>query len=168
MGAAEYEFGAVPNSLQQIVYAKSNPLSVIVVNNKEFNVLQSSDDPGDLAIINTAFQGMALRAWATKLGNGFHDYFEPDVITRLKAGCKKKTETVRNPFRRSTNFWWDIDNHFMVWPKESDLTNEILLQALRNLRDKNWNRPTWYHPPKEELIRSMKNWFQSVFSRNQK
>jgi hypothetical protein len=139
MGAAEFEFGAVQDSLQKFVYSDNIIINLVTINGKDFNVIYPCKFKDSIYLneIISTFTEMVKDKHYTKCSNYFKYYFDGKEIERLKKGCKNKKETVDNFFYR--DFWWDIANHYMIIP--SSIDPRYLLQAFKNLNSKGWNKP---------------------------
>lgn len=124
MGAAEYEFGALPRSLKFIrENSKFFCIDSISVRDVQFGILwdsrlQNSDKESIQQAIKLLSSYDTAHKVNTKMGACLYGFFEPKEVQQLKRGCKKKTELVRNRRWCSTNFWWDIDNNWMLFPIE--------------------------------------------------
>lgn len=106
MGSAEFEFGALPKSLENIrknieqyVYLETN------VGNKKIMVF-----------IQTKFL-TELPEYLNKLSkNEFHlkeySYFDNYISDNKFLKC-------------NTDFWWDIENHFMFWKYNNKFTEQF-------------------------------------------
>jgi hypothetical protein len=113
MGASEYEWGAIPDSLKRIRTAIADYTYM--------------DLPMDGKVI-TVFCNVSVRDGV------------PDMLDQLASGemrCKCYTEfdnllrpskiqkewQAKRPVK--TNFWWDIDNDIMFWVKDNDFEKKF-------------------------------------------
>lgn len=95
MGAAEFEFGALPNSLKvmrsrQMVMTKT---SLKAARGGAIYVISTPEDaPAVIDIVGRLAQG----------DNGFHLHERTDF-----------SQILRDP-KAKIDFWWDVENHWMV------------------------------------------------------
>jgi hypothetical protein len=107
MGAAEFEFGAIPESL-----------AVIRANIADYTYM---DLPMDGKVI-TVFCNVNVRDEVPEMLDRLADgemhckcYTEFDSLLR-PSEIRKKWQ-IKSPVK--TNFWWDIENHLMFWVKDN-------------------------------------------------
>jgi len=131
MGSSEYEWEALPKSLKRI---RDNKMisSRIIIRDQEFMLtipqhLTKYEIEEIKATILTLADKDKFYIVRLKEGAGIHRFFEPEMIEQIKKGCKKKTEMVRNYSWVETNFWWDIDNDWFLYPIQY---HDQILQAL--------------------------------------
>jgi hypothetical protein len=149
MGAAEYEWGAVPMSYERIVWADEYFIFSFKHEGKELLGLATQRIHVDYL---NCWEDMARgKYFNTKMGHRVDRYFEGKTFTRLKQGCKKKTEEVPN--YGYVDFWWDIRNDVMVFPPEFETT---VREALQEMRDEGWKKPH----RKKTLIEKIKDFFK--------
>lgn len=152
MGSAEFEFGSLPKSLHTIVDAfKKRPTLFLKKDiEKFFTTITIKETPFTLfhitpyskteikEIENLFTLWSDIDSWkdAPRLKEvlGIHHYFEGKTISSLKRGCKKKRIETKN--YSYMNFFWDIDNHFFVFPS-APIYKEYIIEALEAL-SKRW------------------------------
>ncbi len=144
MGAAEYEFGALPASLKRMTFmARNKELSPVPIqlHGESFVIYMSKNSPyvpKDIAsVLDTlAEKEYSQNSYRVKMGFGFRNYTDGATITRLKKGCLKKTETVPN--FSFVNLWWDIENDLLVFPNKDEYKQKIAL-AFEKLIERNYD-----------------------------
>lgn len=106
MGAAEYEFGALNNSLERIMeeYSKYG-YKKFTIRGKDILVFCKQDD---LVKMPEILEKLANNEYYTKMGHRFNEYIKGE--------------------KNAPNFWWDILNHYMFFEY-----NETKFREFRNL-----------------------------------
>ncbi len=106
MGSAEFEFGALPSSIKAI--------------RNNINEYTYLDIPINGKII-TVFCNDALKTemktYLTRLAKGRIKYLKEKPLFKEYINDE---ETYIN-----TDFWWDIENHFMFWKKNVDFEKQF-------------------------------------------
>ncbi len=113
MGYAEYEFGAVQDSLK-IIRENINSYTYLDVPifGKVITVFCKDDDKSE------------IKEYLTKLGNNeihtkgcsyFKEYVNP---SKYDLQWQEKHPT-------KENFWWDLDNHIMFWKKDPEFETKF-------------------------------------------
>lgn len=98
MGAAEYEFGAIPKSLDRIRESLSKYVKTqykFKGTEIELTVFCKSDD---VQYIEDFLEGLASRKYHTKCYSNIPELINPDPKWPI-----------------NTKFWWDIENDWMYW-----------------------------------------------------
>lgn len=115
MGSSEFEWGALPKSLKAIRENLNEYDDCdLNINGKEITVFYHKDRK-DEAIENI----LALAS---------------DEL-RLKEYCDLKHHIYESKINRRTNdFWWDINNHFMFWKKSDDFHLKFI-DAINHKKD---------------------------------
>ena len=142
MGAAEYEFGTLPASLKRIVsnhQKKQLEQHALVIKEKPFVLFWSKSRAGDLEELQAILTKLADDPYSQsiKMGSHFDRYFLGPTETRLKRGCKKKTEEVNRI--GYCDFWWDCENDWFLVPLEDD-RREKVIKALDALVKKGYHK----------------------------
>ncbi len=102
MGAAEYEFGAIPESLACIRECVNDYTYLdIPIKDKVITVFCKNDQKTD---VKAYLNGLASNKMRTKLGSYFDMYINPS----------ERFSTL------SAEFWWDIENNLMFWKKDAE------------------------------------------------
>lgn len=141
MGAAEYEFGAVQDSLKKLVDEVDRVWSVpfiILRDASHFNLLYIPH----LKPLNDILQQideMVENKFQTKMPHDLDRFWNSKTIWRLKKGCIKKMEEIPNPSACNTDVWWDIKDHWMLL--RPDYSPEVFITALRILKAKGYGKP---------------------------
>lgn len=105
MGSAEFEFGALPESLKRIRERISEYTYLdIPLNNKVITVFCLSSQKSDMKEILTK---LAKNQFHLKEYSCFDAYINP-TINEIQW---------QKDHPHKTDFWWDIDNDFMFWKK---------------------------------------------------
>ena len=95
MGSAEFEFGALPQSLKRIRKNISDyVLSEYLLNDKKINIFCKEKEKAEIYIILTGLS---------------------DNKYRLKEYCDLQDWIYFNPNILKSDFWWDIENDYMFW-----------------------------------------------------
>lgn len=98
MGSAEFEFGALPQSLKRIRGSISNYcISTLEINSKKISVFYSNKLIKNAKELSEILDGLA--------SNKF----------RLKEYCDFRHYIYFAPHMLKNDFWWDIENDFMFW-----------------------------------------------------
>jgi hypothetical protein len=106
MGASEYEWGAIPESLARIRKNINDYTYLdIPIKNLSVTVFCHNDNKSD---VNKYLTELASGKMRTKNGNHFDWYVQNE---------KKSDFTY---VRDRVNFWWDIENDLMFWIKSPD------------------------------------------------
>jgi len=101
MGSAEFEFGALPESLKIIrdniddyIYQE------IEINKKKITIFYDKKFESEILefLIKLSEDKFTLKEYSD-----FNSYIN------------------NGPFYNNTDFWWDIDNHLMFWKENSEL-----------------------------------------------
>jgi hypothetical protein len=113
MGASEYEWGAVPDSLNAI---RNNIADYTYM-----------DIPMDGKII-TVFCNVNVRDEVPEMLNKLasdemHCKCYHDFNNLLRPSNRHKDWLKKHPLR--TNFWWDIENHLMWWEKNNEFEKKF-------------------------------------------
>lgn len=140
MGSSEFEFGALPKSLKEMVSSfRNNDFNenIIMINNKKFCLYSKSGEKAEYEEIIEFLKSKALNEYNrdTKECMYFLNHFEGKEKTKLKRGCAKKTEKVPNYSYH--DFWWDIDNDWVLFPQEF---SRIFKIALKKLEEKGFGK----------------------------
>jgi hypothetical protein len=113
MGAAEYEFGALPDSLKRLRSKINEYIYLdVLINGKYISVFCNDNQKSD---IKGYLQQLANGRMYTKLGSYFDKYVNP-----LKYDLEFQ---VRHPLK--INFWWDIENDLMFWVKNPEFESKF-------------------------------------------
>lgn len=108
MGAAEYEFGAIPDSLMAIrANIPDYTYMDIPMNGKVITVFCNVKDRLE---VSQYLKDLANRKFYTKNGSYFNQCINPSQ--------HDKEWQAKHPLR--INFWWDLENHLMFWVKDND------------------------------------------------
>ena len=137
MGSAEFEFGALGESLKRIIseMRKDNfDHTLIKVNFLYFWLYSVSLNKDKVHNIELLFNDPS--SYRLKEPLEIDSYFEGKTIKRLKKNCKKKTEVVNN--LNYHDFWWDVENDWIVIP-HSPYFEERFNLALKKI-DENFKR----------------------------
>ena len=142
MGSSEFEWGALPKSLKRIValYRKKEFIhTLLIIRNKSFYLYSKNLSSEDLSYIVSFFENKIDNPYGgTKEMVNIHCYFEGKYVDRIKKGCIKKTEKVPN--YGYCDFWWDIDNDWMLIPATyKDEYKKMLDKALSKLLEKDFD-----------------------------
>lgn len=113
MGASEYEWGALPGSLD-IIRKGINEYTYldVPINKKNITVFCNDSQKTE---IKTYLEEISKGKMRTKLGSYFDQYTRPsksDIEWQFK-----------HPL--NTNFWWDIDNNLMFWEKNVEFETKF-------------------------------------------
>lgn len=113
MGASEYEWGALPNSLKRIRKNINEytylDISVFKKNISVFcNNIQKSE-------VQEYLKELALGKMHTKMASYFNNYVKP---SKYELENQKK-------YPLTTNFWWDIENDLMFWVKNQEFETKF-------------------------------------------
>jgi hypothetical protein len=108
MGAAEYEWGALPNSLERL-RNKINEYTYldIIINGKTISVFCNNNQKPDVKLY---LEELANGEMHIKACSCFDQYVKPSK--------HDLTWQAKNPL--NINFWWDIQNDLMFWPKNEE------------------------------------------------
>jgi hypothetical protein len=147
MGAAEYEFGALPESLARMRKAEINfaPIQfgpkgeekyffLIFKNDPKSDVITKDVEEVLQALYNAEVNWKKPPKYTVKRGTMFHKYFEGPTKTELKKGCKKKT--IERPNYGYMNFWWDIVYDWMIVPTDENFSPKYLDLVLAGISSK--------------------------------
>jgi len=113
MGASEYEWGALPESLV-VIRKDINEYTYldVPINNKVITVFCQNSQKSDIKTFLTELGDGKMH---TKMGSYFDRYLKPS---------KHEIEwQTKHPLE--TNFWWDVDNNLMFWVKNPDFEIEF-------------------------------------------
>jgi hypothetical protein len=151
MGAAEYEFGALPDSLKRIRQLGVDA-QTIKVRGTDFILLTSKSSSKEdikyyIASIKLLADYNTAHKVPTKRGTKLCCFFEPEMVERIKKGCKKKTELVRNWRWSDMNFWWDIRNDWFLYPAQY---HESVITALA--ADKKESKKSFFEKIKSSIM----------------
>ena len=113
MGSAEFEFGAVQDSLAVIRENEAEYTYLdIPMNGKVITVFCNSKQKQD---IKTYLKELASGNMQLKERSEFDDCVNPSE--------RKKQWQAKHPLR--TNFWWDLENHLMFWVKSNEFETKF-------------------------------------------
>ena len=113
MGSAEYEFGALGNSLKRI---RSSIVDYsqfeLEISGRKITVFCKTAEQKEVetAIVNLSKNPPRLKEIA-----------EFDNFCGNRPDCRWKS---------NTNFWWDINNDFMFWPSD-DVFTKSMIEAIQ-------------------------------------
>ena len=105
MGSAEFEFGALPNSLKNIRENINDYIyQDILINKKIITVFYNKKFKNDIVEFLTKLSEdkMTLKEWTD-----FRSYIYDDSTYG------------------GTDFWWDIENHLMFWKSDNENQNSF-------------------------------------------
>ena len=109
MGSAEFEFGALPQSLKRIRENMSNYcISSFDINNKKISIFYDNkliESPKELSEI---IEGLADNKFC------------------LKEYCDFQHFIYFNPLMLKCDFWWDIENDYMFWKYNEEFNNKFI------------------------------------------
>lgn len=113
MGSAEFEFGALPNSLRVIREKIGEYVYLpLEIKGKRFTVFCREVD-SDQVIRHV--KGLA------------------DNLYHLKEWCDLHRYVANDTFLKSRNdHWWDIENHWMVWKENKEFTADFKIAIQPN------------------------------------
>lgn len=119
MGASEYEWGALPHSLDLIrIYIKEYVYFNLDVKGTIITIFCKASQKDSVAeYLDLLSQGKMH----TKCGSYFDSVIQKDEF-----------------YPRSTNkcnFWWDIENHLMFWIKNDEFENKFKVLILNKPSD---------------------------------
>lgn len=118
MGSAEFEFGALPESLKRIVYNLDcydrTYIKILDSNGESMVVIANINDMSDEFVLNLMY--LAEEKLRVKETVGIKEYLK---------GYDK------NSYRR-VDFWWDIQNDFMIC--FGDENADKIMTSLQNLK----------------------------------
>jgi hypothetical protein len=120
MGSAEFEFGALPESLKRIVKDCNNNKNTwhpVTIRNQNFTLLAK---PEDIETIVPALNLLANKE--TKNQCYLKEYAGLDIY------FDKEDDIFMIP-----NFWWDVDNDWMLFPADKE---EMVLTAMCALTER--------------------------------
>lgn len=132
MGSSEFEFGAMSKSLKRIINkyrfdpSKSGISVIFTMEGKSFEIVFFGKE-SDFEYVQTLFQkhydleknySSFDREYSLKEYLGIAPYFEGKYTKQIKRGCVKVTEKVPN--YEYMDFWWDLDNDYMVFPNDKE------------------------------------------------
>lgn len=118
MGASEYEWGALPESLKRIrTSIEDYTYMDVPVYGKIITVFCNSDDKPN---VKTYLETLADGKMRIKMGSYFDKYVKPSKYD--------KEWQEKHPL--STNFWWDLENDLMFWVKDVEFETKfkVLIQ----------------------------------------
>lgn len=104
MGAAEFEWGALPESLKRIREGQYI-FTELIVNDKLVGVYCKQNQIADL---QEYLDGLAARKFRLHEYSAFDDY----IFT--------------GRFNNRFDFWWDIENDIMFWRENEEFTNKFM------------------------------------------
>lgn len=108
MGASEYEWGALPESLKRIREKEKDYTYLdIPIYGKVITVFCRNEVKQDAKQL---LEDLAARKMHTKCYHAFDHYVKP---SEHEAEWQKK-----HPL--TTNFWWDLENDMMFWVKDHE------------------------------------------------
>jgi hypothetical protein len=108
MGASEYEWGALPNSLKRIRnHINEYTYLDVPLFGKCVSVFCNNEQKAE---VMEYLKELANGEMHTKLGSYFDQYIKPS-----KYGLEWQRE-----YPLKTNFWWDIENNLMFWGKNPE------------------------------------------------
>jgi hypothetical protein len=116
MGASEYEWGTIPNSLDIIRKDIANYVYLeVVINGKSVTVFYNKKHTQEIELF---INNVAINKFHLKCHSNFNTAINPSEwdIENFK----------RNPLE--TNFWWDLSNHLMFW-----LTDPIFEEKFKSI-----------------------------------
>lgn len=140
MGSSEFEFGAMPKSLKRImtdVYTDNFKCYKIIINKEEFIVFSKTLLDNGKEVENFMQKAYEEKYVHTKGLVNIDRYFEGEEVWKLKKGCVNKKEKVTN--YGYCNFWWDIDNDWIVVPNAHSYPQKIT-QAFSKLKEKGFGK----------------------------
>lgn len=124
MGSAEFEWDALPKSLDRIRKNSVNfSYNDLKINGKEITVYSDSN----IEKITEILIDLSHDKIRLKERSDFKSYVRPSVYDNQwieKHG-------------HDTDFWWDIENDFMFWKKDSEFAKNFKMR-IANSSFKNW------------------------------
>jgi len=113
MGAAEYEFGAIPDSLKAIrANIPDYTYMDVPMDGKVITVFCNVKDRSE---VKQYLNDLANNDMQTKGYTDFNNCVRPSNI--------QKEWQAKRPLR--TNFWWDLENHLMFWVKDNEFETKF-------------------------------------------
>jgi hypothetical protein len=113
MGATEYEWGALPDSLKRLRKDINEYVYLDVPINKKVVTVFCKD--AQKSEVKTYLEELADGKMHTKLGSYFDQFAKPS--TRDLEWQKKHPLNI--------NFWWDIENDLMFWVKNPEFESKF-------------------------------------------
>ena len=108
MGASEYEWGAIPDSLKAIrANIPEYTYMDVPMDGKVITVFCNVKDRPD---VKAYLNELANNDMQTKCYHDFNNLLRPSKI--------QQEWQAKRPLR--TNFWWDLENHLMFWVKDNE------------------------------------------------
>ncbi len=105
MGAAEFEFGAIPESLAKIRKSVNEYVYLDVpVKDKVITVFCKESQKSE---VKTYLMSLADNNMLLKSYSDFNNYIKPTYS------------------KSSTDFWWDLENHLMFWRKNNEFETKF-------------------------------------------
>jgi hypothetical protein len=141
MGAAEYEFGSLPQSLKRIVHNDRTCClkNVIKILDEEFVLYLDKNSSLNIMDIVKVLESLAKGEpkYSVKMGCHLRNYFLGETTVQIKKGCKRKTEIVNN--YGFCNFWWDITYDWILIPNHDMYVNKMDI-ALYKLQKRKFDK----------------------------
>jgi len=107
MGSSEFEWGALPKSLESIRRNfKDYRISIETIGGKFITVFCTDEQR---KYLKEYLECLADNKWYLKEYSDFNTYINPD-----------------NYFRQKTDFWWDIENDLMFWKRNTKFTKKFI------------------------------------------
>lgn len=109
MGSAEFEFGALPQSLKRIRENIANYcISTFEINSKKISVFYDNKLIKNVKELSEIINGLA------------------DNKFLLKEYCDFQHYIYFTPHMLKSDFWWDIKNDFMFWKSNKDFEAKFI------------------------------------------
>lgn len=106
MGSSEFEWGAIPSSLNRIrTEISSYTYLDVPIQGKVITVFCKDSQKSD---VKQYLEKLASGAFHTKGRHAFDDYVKDSGF-----------------FKDRINHWWDIENDFMFWKKDNDFEKKF-------------------------------------------
>lgn len=125
MGAAEFEFGALPASLKRM-RASINDYHLFTHRFKNANMKDGVDKV--VSVFAPASATAEVSAYLKLLGN---DKIHCKESVDLRAWVCPSQMDKEWGRKNKTDFWWDIGNDFMFWKEHMKMDDKVM-QALKN------------------------------------
>jgi hypothetical protein len=118
MGASEYEWGALPSSLDRIRENINDYTYLDVpINGKTISVFCKDEQKSD---VKTYLEEISNGKMRTKLGSHFDQYVNPT----------ERDMKWQSKYPLKINLWWDIENDIIFWAKNPDF--EVKFKTIIN------------------------------------
>ena len=143
MGAAEFEWGSLPQSLKRMLKHQEVYEFIKLPKRKDAatNQLYIYAPIENAADYKEMVRTLIKKPYTTKMWNGLHEYMHSSI------------EELED---RKTNFWWDIENDFFIFFGEEHFV--YIQKAMEGLAEK-W-REELFPPQPKSLWEKIKNCFK--------